>query len=418
MNILNFVKLLSKNPSILLVVSLRRLATFSTKSAKVVEQISKKLRNKSIYKLVSISQLPGFSLISETQGGVEDIILPRIVGLSNGGSISVNMQGDYLCKINNVSFATYSDFLRDENGQVANEKLQRKMYDFLIPIDRDLIELKEKNVKLLKIKDKIYVKVAFNLMGTHSRSWSHFLVQYYPKLQFLNYLPKLEDIDLIILKNTDTHIKYLIEYELKNYPHVAILEVDEKAEIVCEKLYHVSLGTFLGDHGYYSSPLEIQISKSTIKFWKERSLNIFNKNAKQSRKIFIGRKGKRSLNNYTEVLNYFIDMGFEEVFPHLLSMEDKIKMFNEAKYVVGPASSGFINTIFSQTGTKILVFINNARSMDALMTGFLKEKKCEFWLMTGKDDNIVHLDSNYKVPLNEIKSFLDVNDFFDNKNLK
>jgi len=409
-------------PFLILEKALTLLASLSTKSAlainlfiSAIKQIPKKLRKNNTFQLVPINQLPGFTKIAEAQGGIEKIGLPKIVGLSNGGSISVNMPGDYLCKLNNVSFVPYSDFIRDEHGHVANEKLFRKEYDVLIPRDRDIIEIKGKIIRLSNKKDKIHSKVAFNLMGTYSHNWAHFWAQYYPKLSFLNDLPKLEEIDLIIPKNTDPHIKYLIEYELKNYPHIRTLEVDIESEIVCEKLYHVLLGTFLADDAYFPTPFAILISNSTVKFWNEKALVLVPKDAKQYRKIFIGRTGGRSLKNYNEVLNFFIDKGFEEIFPHLLNIEDKIKIFSEAKYIVGPASSGFVNSIYSQSGTKILAFINSYRYLDTYGVKFSNYKKHESYFMTGKDDNLKDMNSNYEISLNDIKLFLEENNFLDNQ---
>ena len=403
--------------------ALTLLAYLSTKSAIVIDllvtnrlQMPKKLKQKCTFLLVPISQLPGFSKIAETKGGFENIVLPKIVGLSNGGNISVNMPGDYLCKLNHVSFVPYSDFIRDANGNVANEKLMRKEYDVLIPRDRDIIKIKGKIISLAEQKDIIHSKVAFNLMGTFSSNWAHFLAQYYPKLNFLNDLPKLENIDLIVPKNIDLHFKYLIEYELNHYPNINILEVDIDSKIICEKLYHVSIGTLLGDDGYFPTPFAVQISNSTINFWNKKAMELVPTDSNQYRKIFIGRTGCRSIKNYNEVSDYFIDQGFEEIFPHLLNIEDKIKIFSEAKYIVGPWSSGFANSIYSQSGTKLLAFVNSFRYLDTYLSGFNNFKKHEFWFMPGKDDNLKDMNSSYEICLNEIKLFLEENNFFDNQN--
>ena len=407
-------------PFVILSKALTFLAFLSAQSALGIDLLitaakrtAKKLVNYNpAFQLVQINQLPGFAKIAETQGGIENIILPRIVGLSNGGCISVNMPGDYLCKLNNVSFVPFSDFIRDDNGFVANEKLLRKEYDVLIPRDCDIIEIKDKIIRLSRKKNRIHSQAAFNLMGTYSSNWAHFFAQHYPKLDFLKNLPESEKIDLIIPKNTDPHIKYLIDHELNKYPHIGALEVDKESEIICEKLYHVSLGNLLGDDGYFPTPLECLISNSTLKFWDKKALELVPNNSKQYRKIFMGRKGHRNLKNYNEVLAYFIDKGFEEIFPHLLNMEDKIKIFSEAKYIVGPCSSGFVNSIYSQSGTKILAFINSYRYLETYIPGFSKYRKYEFWFMSGKDDNLKDMNSSYKISLDDIQLFLEENSFF------
>jgi capsular polysaccharide biosynthesis protein len=410
-------------PFLLLEKALTLLASLSTKSASAInlfitaiKQIPRKLKKNSAFQLVPINQLLGYTKIAETQGGVEDVILPRIVGLSNGGRISVNMPGDYLCSLNNVSFVPFSDFIREKNGQVANEKLLRKEYDVSIPCDRDIVEITGKIIKLSNVKDVVNLKIAFNLMGANSGHWAHFLAQYYPKLNFLNNLPKSEDIDLVIPNETDPHIKFLIENELKNYPRISVLEVDVGTEITCDKLYHVSLGTFVADDGYIPTPFSILISNSSLSYWFKKSMELVPKDSNQYRKIFIGRKGYRNLKNYNEVLDYFVAQGFEEISPHLLSIEQKIQIFSEAKYIVGPASSGFINCIYAQTGTKLLSFINSYRYLDAYLSGFCNKKEQEFWFLTGKDDNVKDMNSSFEISLTELKLFLEEVNFFDNKN--
>ena len=378
-----------------------------------IKTIPKKLRSKSKFQLVSITNFSGCAKIIELNGGVEKIYLPKLVGLSNGGFVSVNMPSDFLCALNNVSFIPYSDFIRNKEGQVSNEKLFRKEYDVLIPRDRDIYEIAGQNVSLYNKKIKVYSKIGFSLLGVTSYHWAHFLAQYYPKLMFLKYLPKDENIDIIILRSTDLHIKFLIEFELKAFQNITILEVDEECEIICERLYHVSLGTLVADDGYLPTPFAILISKSTLQFWKDKALELVPKEVVQYRKIYLGRGGGRSLINNNEIRDFFITNGFEEVFPHLLSIDDKIKIFSEAKYLVGPGSSAFANNIFSKPGTKILAFMNSFRYLDTFIPEYSNFIGQEFWFMSGKDENIKEMNSSYEISLQEIEKFIEDNNFFD-----
>ncbi len=391
------------------------LALFISKSILRAKKVAKEFRSSNTFQLVPITQFSGFDKIITKNGGVENIYLPQIVGLSNGGFISVNMPSDYLCTLINVSFVPYSDFIRDSNGYVSNEKLYRKEYDVLIPRDRDIFEIKGNNIRLFNKRNKVYSNVAFSLLGTISNHWAHFLAQYYPKLVFLENLSADEEIDLIIVRNTDPHIKFLIERELVKYKNIKILEVEEESEIICKKLYHVSLGTLLADDGYIPTPFAILLSKSTLQFWKEKALELVPRDSGQFRKIYLGRSGGRSIKNNDEVRDFFIYKGFEEVFPHLLSIEDKIKIFSESKYIVGPGSSAFANTMYSKPGTKILAFINTFRYLDTYIPEFSNFVGHEFWFLSGKDDNIKEMNSSYEISLEEIKTFIEANNFLDDE---
>lgn len=381
-----------------------------------LQEIPKKVKPGLIFKLIPIKELSGFSKIMSSAGGVEHIALPRIVGLSNGGSISVNMPDDYLCKLDNISFVPYSDFLRDGFGNVSNEKLLRKEYDVLIPRDTDIIKIEGRHIKLSSKKTSIHIKIGFSLMGTYSYHWAHFFAQYYPKLNFLNKLPSSEEVNVIIPEGTDPHIKFLIKFEINKYRNVQLIEVNVNSEIICEKLYHVSLATLVADEGFFPTPFSILISKSTLQFWKEKALELMPKESIQYRKIYLERTGGRSLKNNDEIKDFFIDSGFEVVFPHLLSIQNKIKIFSEAKYLVGPGSSAFVNCIYSKPGTKILAFINSFRYLDTYLPEYSNFIGQEFWFMSGKDEDIDQMNSSYTISLDEIGKFIEEHNFFDNLN--
>ena len=58
--------------------------------------------------------------------------------------------------------------------------------------------------------------------------------------------------------------------------------------------------------------------------------------------------------NEDEVAEYFISLGFEEVFCENLSMKEKIGLFKGAKVVAGPSGGGMVNTIFCHPKTKVI----------------------------------------------------------------
>lgn len=373
--------------------------------------ISKKINKSSVFELIPITDFIGYKKMVEKNGGVERISLPKIVGLSNGGYICVNMPSDYLYSLDNVIITPKSDFIRNFEGCVSNEKLYRKEYDVQIPLDSDIVEIKDKKIRLFNKRSKVYSKVAFSLLGTHLGHWAHFLAQYYPKLMFFENLNKEESIDIVIPKNIDSHIKFLIENEVNKYSNFQFLEVDDDTAVHCDKLYNVNLGTFVADHGYFPTPFSIIISNSTLRFWKDRAIELTTKSEIHNRKIYLERLGNRSLINSKEIKMFFLNQGFEEVFPHLLTIEEKFKVFSEAKYIVGPGSSGFSNNIYSKKGTKILAFINSWRYLDTFLPAYCDYTEQEFWFISGKDQNIEDMNSSYEIPLQDIKSFLDDSNF-------
>jgi capsular polysaccharide biosynthesis protein len=109
----------------------------------------------------------------------------------------------------------------------------------------------------------------------------------------------------------------------------------------------------------------------------------------------------RNIQNYREVFSYFESLGFEEVVPHKLSIEQKIKVFGEAKIIVGPFSSGFTNIVFCKPGVQIFAFTNYARCYDSYVSTLSKVWDAELTLITGTDVD-AGANSNYTINISDI----------------
>jgi capsular polysaccharide biosynthesis protein len=71
--------------------------------------------------------------------------------------------------------------------------------------------------------------------------------------------------------------------------------------------------------------------------------------------IFISRQGqpRRKIINFDEVMNVLSPLGFEAVRPEELSIEDQVRIFNQAKVIVGPSGSGLANIIFAENASLV-----------------------------------------------------------------
>lgn len=63
---------------------------------------------------------------------------------------------------------------------------------------------------------------------------------------------------------------------------------------------------------------------------------------------------RRQLINEDEVFSLLSSYGFKEIFCEDLNMSDKIELFKNAKYVIGPIGGGMCNLLFSNKKTKVL----------------------------------------------------------------
>lgn len=334
----------------------------------------------------------------------EYINTPEVWGISNGGTISINQPGIYLYKFENAEISSSSDFVRIGNSAYWDKRFRFQLTK-TYPLDNDLIlwDKESDSVFLHESKNKIEIDIGFSMCGVHMTSWGHFVGNFLPKLSILTEIEQPEKVSLIIPKNIDNQIKDLIRIISDGICVKEIIEIDEQEIAACNKLYYCSSPSFIADHTDYIQPYDTHISDwalSKIKLLS--SAPCFNKFISESpKKLFIGRHGNRNLKNYSQVYEFFIQNGYEVIYPHELSLTDKASLFYNATHICGPLSSGFGNVIYCRTGTKVLAFANIARIMDTYVSDLCNN--LEFTLVTGDEDLPAGPHQNYEIPLQKIK---------------
>jgi capsular polysaccharide biosynthesis protein len=365
------------------------------------------LKKRAKFKIAKTEELVPY-LLYRRDGKEEILYFPKIYKLTLGGELKVHSKGYQLYEFRNTSFLLNSDFLRFNDGTAYCEKINRKEAFFTSYGDADLVRFDDKYYELIKSQKKCYIDNVFHMSSAYSWAWSHFLVQCFPRFEFINLIPKTESVSIVFSYNVDPHILEMTKLVLSEYPRFKIILCSEDTEIVCKKLYYVSTDTYLGDIGLVSSPFHIQITSTTMKYILEKSLFLQLENdEKDEIRLFIGRNNKRNIINYDEVLNYFKKLNFIEVFPHELNLTEKASIFSRAKYIVGPMSSGFTNIIFSPAGAKVLALINPSRHEDMYLSQIAKVKKIELEFLMG-DEQCSNSNANYFVNFDELKDYVKI----------
>lgn len=346
--------------------------------------------------------------IYHCEGSIENLYFPAIHGLTIGGEILAITRGIDLYEFHDVEFALNSDFIRFTSRGYFCDKLNRKVSLFGRCGDSDLLSIDSfKSVNLKSYKSKVYFHTVFHLTGCYSGNWSHFLVQYFPSTDLLRRLPTDIPIYIVLPNGLDKHIIEMLKFVVRNFENISIQFIDSKSLVQCSFLYYPLNDTYLGDIGIIPSLFHIQTSDSTVKY-VSNTCSLISAGVKSSNisRIFIGRRGKRNITNYQDVLERFQKLGFLEVFPHLLSFEDKVALFKDAKLVAGPASSGFANVLFSRCLEKVLAFVNPSRHDDMYLTKFAKYNKFKLELFLGVETYSC-ADSDFEINLIELDSYLD-----------
>ena len=388
--------------------TLKQLEKFFANLNKFWLEVPKKISKGINFEIISLSEVNS-KLVHSSTGSVESQFFPKIINHTNGGEIHVHVPSIEVRLIRDVSFVFGSNFLRLKNNKVINQKLQSSKSIFSEPGDQDLLSRKKNKYRLRKYTKKIQLKTVFHVTGSFSANWAHFLAEYFPRIEYLKMLGgEGEEIDIVIFEHTDPHIIAAIKKAVSEYSFVRLNVVPKDVEIFCSSLYYVSNNTFIGDMGSIQTPLNTLISDSTAKYLYEfgqKTIKGLKLNSRPSR-IFIGRTGKRNLSNYDEILNFFTEMGFIEVFPHRLSYHEKTKMFANAEYIVGPASSGFSNIIYCHKLKGLILLVNVSRHTDMYFTKLANSMSVPVYFVLGKEVVSGDADSDYTININDIAGCL------------
>jgi capsular polysaccharide biosynthesis protein len=85
-----------------------------------------------------------------------------------------------------------------------------------------------------------------------------------------------------------------------------------------------------------------------------RSVFLKTASAKRDRKILINRKGTRQLILNSSDRERLMALGFEEVYPETLALEDQAQLFSESAVIVSAHGAGLSNLVFCGPGTHVL----------------------------------------------------------------
>ncbi|MDA9091673.1 glycosyltransferase family 61 protein [Pelagibacteraceae bacterium] len=290
-----------------------------------------------------------------------------------------------------------------------NRIIKEPSYQYRQNKNKDVINGKiSKNISLKVGTPKIRKKISstvFSMLsgGAGKNNYFHWLFDVLPRIAILeNYNNRKPDYYLV------PSLKYAYQIEtLKkmNIPFSKILDGEKNKHLLCNKLIVV-------DHPYVfkNNPTKsiLNIPKWIIK-WLQTKFKISNQKKKKfPLKIFIDRSDSpyfktRYMINDKEIKSILIDMGFKIVTLSKLTFEKQIRIFQNAKTIVGLHGAGFANIIFSKAGTKI-VEIQSTTSGNVIKnlakTCNLNYKKIS---IKSKNKDLTNQHGNILVDINKLK---------------
>jgi len=359
-------------------------------------------------RILTKSDNVGESLFEFKEITFEKVCFSKVFNLAEASNVQFFYPKIELKRFYNATIYAASDFIITDKYAVW-DKYYFTQFTKLIPHDEDIVKLENGTIYISKPNEIFQIENGFSFCGVHSNIWSHFLVQFLPKLYLLKQTVELVNSKLTIVLPVynDLQIKEIVQNILAQFNNIEIFELQSNQSVNCKSLFAINNTAYICDHSTYVNPSDIIIPNLCLNILKVNFVSdIFEKyniaNSKHNRKIFIGRSSYRDLINGPEVEEYFVNLGFEVILPHLLTLKEKIETFNQASVIIGPFSSGFTNILFCKPHTKILTFANFHRTFDSYLSTFSEFFELELLMLTGIDNGLSITDDSY-IDLENVK---------------
>lgn len=340
----------------------------------------------------------------------ERIELQDIYNFSYNGCYEVECPEIDVWLFKNVLNISDTDFVIFQDSRVFWQKYYA--YNYSKNIVKDSAFVKEEDGILYYKKPHVThsVECAFSLIGVFAHVWSHSLSEHYIKLSVLGDIVGLskDRVTVLVPEYNDVQLKQIVYKELNKYD-VDVLEVKKGEAVMVKQLYYMERPAFFTDHETaveVGDNVQPKIVAETLKKQLVYPL-VADLDATENIKLYLPRRGSyRSLKNNDEVENYFKSQGFVFLEPHKITLEEKVRLFNSAKVVVGPYSSAFSNLIFCKPGTKVLIMSNYYRAFESWLVMHKQHFGMNMLWVTGYDDKNADNPAHccFNIPLERIKS--------------
>jgi len=253
------------------------------------------------------------------------------------------------------------------------------------------------NIVFKKGTPRILKKVKGNVLslltggGGNSNYW-HWLFDVLPRLHLFSKFKKIVDIDFFLLPSlTEKFQRETLDF--LNIPNHKRLSSKTFRHIQSKELY-------VTDHPYVvnnDSKEDIKNIPYWIISWLKDS---FLKAAKKIEKknVFIERNdmistssSQRLLSNENEVKNYLIENNYISVKLHELNFIEQVRLFYNSKSIVGLHGSGFANTVFCESGTKVIEF--RSHGAGTVIENLARKNNLNYHSIISKSDPLYKFES-------------------------
>lgn len=334
----------------------------AAKNYKLMSQHCSASSNVLVTKVMSTKSYCSANGIAVIDAGDEEEIPykdPDVYGKIFTGEFSfVKNEKPFVTEIKNVRVYGNSSILLTDNNVAINDAGGHLLFGKYVNFMYEKIVLAQNSEGLLLNVDGFSVKEideAIFLSGLATDQFGHWIQEYLPKLDFLQYHKDFKLLPIIV----DSEMPATHYEHLRRLVNNDLIFISRNECIHCKRLILAPPPHFspveMFDNDIPASDFP-GLSVRALKFVRGDLSQAAQPN-KKGRKIFLARKNLkwRKLINEDEITSWLIKQGFEIVYMENLSMTDQIRIFKEASWIVAPNGSAMTNLIFSDIDVKLIV---------------------------------------------------------------
>jgi hypothetical protein len=181
--------------------------------------------------------------------------------------------------------------------------------------------------------------------------FAHFMHDYLPYMLLAHAHPETKNYKIIVPSINGNEERFLTYLKIPREKVITWSELT--SQIGHDKFLHFS-------NAYFPIHLPLPVVIEILR--KEFNCSDRNKNTSNERKIFISRKPgpniESRIENEKEISLALEQLGFETVVPELLPINEQVRLFSEARMIIGAAGSGNFSQVWAPRDAAVIILMS------------------------------------------------------------
>jgi capsular polysaccharide biosynthesis protein len=309
----------------------------------------------------------------------------------------------YVATVRGATVFSHSSVVLTDDGAALSDTLADPRFGRFLDVsfDKTIIRRSDERVLLYPGQHPVSELAAgVMLSGWSSEHFGHWVPEYLCRLAYLEQHPRFADLPIIVDAGMPPqHVEFL-RLLVPN----PIVELAAGAALHVGELVVASPATFFPmlltpDH---EVPPENQggLPLGGFRHLRTRVAERLPADGKRGRRLYLSRRRRawRLVTNEDEVHAALARYGFEVIFAEDLSVEDQVRMYQEAEIVISPVGSSTLNAIFAPTDLKLLILSQQNVANAGTLYGLLSDMGYDYaYLCSDEGSEEKHI--SYAVPI-------------------